>query len=237
MPTHHIDAVPGAFAETVLMPGDPLRARAIAARFLQDPQQVCGLRNMLGFTGQHRGQRISVMGSGMGIPSVSLYATELIRHYGVRRILRVGTCGAVASDLELGDLVLALGAGTDSGVNRLRLSGYDCPATASWPMLAAIAEQATSQSLPLRIGNVFSSDLFYSPDAGLVDALDRMHILAVEMEAAGLFGVAAEHGAQAAALLTVSDHLRRHEAMDPALRERGLETMLQLALDAMLTRG
>ncbi len=235
MPTPHIDAAPGAFAETVLMPGDPLRARAIAERFFDRAEQVCGLRNMLGYTGHYRGRRVSVMGSGMGIPSCSLYATELIRHYGVRRILRVGTCGAVAEDLALGDLVLALGAGTDSGVNRLRLSGYDYAATASWPMLAAIAEQAASQSLPLRVGNVFSSDLFYSPDAGLVDTLGRMRILAIEMEAAGLYGAAAEHGAEAAALLTVSDHLRRHEAMDPALREHGLETMLRLALDALLT--
>jgi len=233
MSSLHIDAAPGAFAETVLLPGDPLRARVIAERLLDDAEQVCGLRNMLGFTGQYRGQRISVMGTGMGIPSCSLYATELIRSHGARRLVRVGTCGAVAQSLTLGDLVLALGAGTDSGVNRQRFAGHDFPATASWPLLSAIAEQAASAAVPLRIGNIFSGDLFYSPDPNLVQTLDRMHVLAVEMEAAGLYGVAAEHGVDAIALLTVSDHLQRHEVMDPMQREHGLDAMLRLALDAL----
>lgn len=232
MPTPHIDAAPGAFAETVLMPGDPLRARAIAARFLEGAEQVCGLRNMLGFTGRFRGRRVSVMGSGMGIPSCSLYATELIAHYGVRRLIRVGTCGAVADSLRLGDLVLALGAGTDSNVNRLRLGGHDFPATASWPLLRALDDAARRRGQPLAVGNVFSTDLFYSPETDLVARLAKMGLLAVEMEAAGLYGVAAERGAEAAALLAVSDHLLRGEHMDPALRERGLEAMLELALEA-----
>jgi purine-nucleoside phosphorylase len=189
---------------------------------------------MLGFTGRYRGRRLSVMGSGIGIPSCSLYATELIAEYGVRRLIRVGTCGAIADALQLGDLVLALGAATDSGVNRQRCSGHDFAATASWPLLAAIASQAATRSQPLHIGNVFSSDLFYSPDPDLTDTLARMGILAVEMEAAGLYGVAAERGAQAVALLTVSDHLRRAEAMDATQRERGLEAMLRLALDAAI---
>ncbi len=235
MPTPHIDAATNAFADTVLLPGDPLRARMIAERYFDDAVQVTGLRNMLGFTGHYRGRRLSVMGSGIGIPSCSLYATELIVEYGVRRLIRVGTCGAIANALQLGDLVLALGAATDSGVNRQRFSGHDYAATASWPLLAAIASQAATRDQPLNIGNVFSSDLFYSPDPGLNDTLARMGILAVEMEAAGLYGVAAERGAQAVALLTVSDHLRRGEAMDAAQRERGLDAMLGLALDATLS--
>jgi purine-nucleoside phosphorylase len=234
MPTPHIDAAPGAFAETVLMPGDPLRARAIAERFFEDAEQVCGLRNMLGFTGRFRGRRVSVMGSGMGIPSCSLYATELIEHYGVRRLVRVGTCGAVAESLRLGDLVLALGAGTDSNVNRLRLGGHDFPATASWSLLRAIDEAARRRGQPLAVGNVFSTDLFYSPEADLVPRLARMGLLAVEMEAAGLYGVAAGRGAEAAALLAVSDHLVRGERMDPLRREQGLESMLELALEGSL---
>jgi len=235
MPTPHIDAAPDAFADTVLMPGDPLRARMIAERFLDGAVQVTGLRNMLGFTGSYRGRRLSVMGSGIGIPSCSLYATELIEHYGVRCLIRVGTCGAIAEPLQLGDLVLALGAGTDSGVNRQRFAGHDFAATASWPLLSALASTAATLGQPIHIGSVFSSDLFYSPDPGLIDALARMGILAVEMEAAGLYGVAAERGAQAVALLTVSDHLRRGESMSGAERERGLERMLRLALEACFT--
>lgn len=234
MPTPHIDAAPNAFADTVLLPGDPLRARMIAERYFDDAVQVTGLRNMLGFTGHYRGRRISVMGSGIGVPSCSLYATELIAEYGVRRLLRVGTCGAIAESLQLGDLVLALGAGTDSSVNRQRFSGYDYAATASWPLLAAIAAQAAARNQPLQVGNVFSTDLFYSPNPALSDTLARMGILAVEMEAAGLYGVAAERGAEAIALLTVSDHIRRGERMTGEQREQGLDTMLQLALDACL---
>lgn len=234
MPTPHIDAAPNAFADTVLLPGDPLRARMIAERYLDDAVQVTGLRNMLGFTGHFCGRRISVMGSGIGIPSCSLYATELIAEYGVRRLLRVGTCGAIAESLQLGDLVLALGASTDSNVNRQRFSGHDYAATASWPLLAAIAAQASARDQPLHVGNVFSTDLFYSPNPGLSETLARMGILAVEMEAAGLYGVAAEHGVEAIALLTVSDHIRRGESMPGEQRERGLATMLQLALEACL---
>lgn len=234
MPTPHINAAPNAFADTVLMPGDPLRARLIAERYLDDAVQVTGLRNMLGFTGHYRGRRISVMGSGIGIPSCSLYATELIAEYGVRRLMRVGTCGAIAEMLQLGDLVLALGAATDSGVNRQRFAGHDYAATASWPLLSAIAAQAAKRSQEIHIGNIFSSDLFYSPDPGLSDTLARMGILAVEMEAAGLYGVAAERGAEAVALLTVSDHIRRGESMSGEQREQGLDSMLRLALEACI---
>lgn len=234
MPTPHIDAAPNAFADTVLMPGDPLRARLIAERYLDDAVQVTGLRNMLGFTGHYHGRRISVMGSGIGIPSCSLYATELIAEYGVRRLIRVGTCGAIAEMLQLGDLVLALGAATDSQVNRQRFAGHDYAATASWPLLSAIASQAAKRSQEIHIGNIFSSDLFYSPNPGLGDTLARMGILAVEMEAAGLYGVAAERGAEAVALLTVSDHIRRGESMSGEQREQGLDSMLRLALEACI---
>jgi purine-nucleoside phosphorylase len=232
-PTPHIEAAPGAFADTVLLPGDPLRARYIAEHYLDGARQVTAVRGMLGFTGHYRGKRISVMGSGMGIPSCCIYATELIRAYGVTRLLRVGTCGAVSPELALGDLVLALGASTDSATNRARFGGHDYAATASWPLIDTVATTARAQGVALKIGNVFSSDLFYAADAGLLPTLQRMRILAVEMEAAGLYAVAAEHGVQAAALLTVSDDLVQNARMDAGEREQGLERMIRLGLDAV----
>lgn len=233
MSTPHIDAAADAFADTVLLPGDPLRAQHIAERFFTDPVRVNSVRNMYGYTGSYRGQRISVMGTGMGIPSSSIYATELIRHYGVKRIVRVGTCGAVHDDLQLGDLVLALSASTDSNVNRMRFAGMDFGPGASYPLLRAVADRAQGAGVPLHIGNVFSTDLFYSPNKGVTDTLAAMGVLAVEMEAAGLYGLAAEFGAQALAVLTVSDHLRRESRMDAAQRQNGVDAMTELTLDAL----
>lgn len=233
MSTAHIDAAPGAFAPTVLFPGDPLRAQHIAARFLQRAEQVSTVRNMFGYTGYYRDQRISVMGSGMGIPSSSIYATELISHYGVERIVRVGTCGAVHADLALGDLVLAMSASTDSNVNRLRFAGMDFAAAASFPLLRALADAAQRAGVPAHIGNVFSTDTFYSRQRPVIDTLSAMGILAVEMEAAGLYGVAAEYGAQALAVLTVSDHLRLDTHMSSQQRQTGLDAMTTLTLDAL----
>ncbi len=233
MTTPHIDAPAGAFADTMLLPGDPLRARHIAETLFDDAAEVTAVRGMLGFTGHYRGRRFSVMGTGMGIPSISIYATELVRHYGVRRLLRVGTCGAVQPGLALGDVVVAAGAGTDSRVNRRRFGGMDFPAIASWPLLQAVTRQAQADGMPLTVGAVFSTDLFYAPEPDLVDTLSRMGVLAIEMEAAGLYGVAAAEGAQALAICTVSDHLLREERMAPAERQSGIDTMLRLALDAL----
>jgi purine-nucleoside phosphorylase len=233
MSTPHIDAADGAFAPTVLFPGDPLRAQHIAQRFLSDAVQVTSARNMFGYTGDYRGQRVSVMGSGMGIASSSIYATELIRHYGVRRIVRVGTCGAVHDDLALGDLVLALSASTDSNVNRLRFGGMDYAAGASYSLLRGVADQAERVGVPVHVGNVFSTDLFYSPNPNIAENLAAMGILAVEMEAAGLYGLAAEFGAQALAVLTVSDHLRHDAHMDVRQRQTGVDAMTELTLDAL----
>lgn len=233
MTTPHINAPAGAFADTVLLPGDPARARFIATHLLQDAEQVTDVRNMLGFTGSWHGQRVSVMGTGMGIPSCSIYATELVREYGVRRLVRVGTCGASATDVALGDIVVALGASTDSRVNRQRFGGHDLAALASFALVRAVADAATRAGRPLRIGNVFSTDMFYHPDPALFDLLDRHGVLGVEMEAAGLYGVAAELGVEAVAVLTVSDHLRSKQAMPPAQRETGLEAMLRIVLDAV----
>lgn len=233
MSTPHIEAPAGAFAETVLLPGDPLRAKYIAERFFEGAVQVTAVRNMYGYTGSCRGQRLSVMGSGMGIPSCSIYASELIDHYGVRRLLRIGTCGATRSDIQLGDLVLALGASTDSAVNRTRFGGFDLAAIASWPLTRAIDDAARAVNRMLRVGNVFSTDLFYSPQPGLIEMLTRAGILGIEMEAAGLYTAAAERGAEAAALLTVSDHLVSGARMSSEERQRGLDEMIEVALAAV----
>jgi purine-nucleoside phosphorylase len=233
MTTPHINAPAGAFADTVLLPGDPLRARHIAHTLFDDAEQVTDVRHMLGFTGRWRGRRVSVMGTGMGIPSCSIYATELAREYGVRRLVRVGTCGALRDDVNLGDVVVALGAGTDSAVNRLRCGGHDLGAAASWPLLHATVDALRDAKLPLHVGGVFSTDSFYHPDPALFPRLARLGVLAVEMEAAGLYGVAAECGAQALAVLSVSDHLPRGEHIDSAQRETGLDAMLRAVLDAV----
>ncbi|HQW82280.1 MAG: purine-nucleoside phosphorylase [Rhodanobacteraceae bacterium] len=234
MGTPHISAQPGDFAETVLLPGDPLRAAHIANTLLADAVEVTRIRAMSGFTGTWRGQRVSVMGTGMGIPSASIYGTELVREYGVKRLIRIGTCGGVANGLQLGDIVLAQGASTDSGVNRARFKGMDYAAIASYGLLSAVANEAQRQNIRVRIGNVFSADLFYGPDPTMVDTLAAMNILGIEMEAAGLYGLAAQYGAEALAVCAVSDHLRTHEQWSPEQRQHGVDAMVRLVLDALL---
>jgi purine-nucleoside phosphorylase len=233
MTTPHINAAPGAFAELLLLPGDPLRARHIARTLLTGAVEVTNVRNMLGFTGEWKGMRVSVMGSGIGIPSSMLYATELIKDYGVRRVVRVGTCGGIARDVQLGDVVLASGAGTDSSVNRLRFGGYDFGATASWPLLSCVAGQALPGGAAVRIGRVFSTDFFYHPDARLLELLQRFGFLALDMETAGLYGVAAEQGTEALSVLTVSDHLIDGRHMSAEQRETGVDAMTRMVLDAL----
>lgn len=197
------------------------------------------MRNMLGYTGTWRGQRVSVMGSGMGIPSACLYADELCRVYGVRRLVRIGTCDAVAPTLALGDLVLAQGACTDSNVNRLRFRGYDYAPLASWPLLRAVTAGASGRGdlPPLDFGNVSSSDFFVHPDPELVPLLARHGVLALDMETAGLYATAAEHGAEALSALTVSDRLGHGEQMTPLERPTGVDRMVRLVLDALTARG
>lgn len=233
MPTPHIAAQPGAFADTVLMPGDPLRAKMIADHYLSDVRQVNGIRNMLGYTGRYRDWPVSVMGSGMGIPSVSIYAHELFSQYGVERIVRVGSCGAVQAHLRVRDLVIAQGASTDSGVNRKRFGGHDFAAIASYRLLETLVRAADDSGQPVQVGNVFSADLFYEPDPAQLERMTRMGILAVEMEAAGLYGVAAELGKQALTVLTVSDHLLTGEALSAEQRQLDFHAMMQLTLDAL----
>ncbi len=229
----HVNAEPSAFADTVLLPGDPRRAQHIANALLENSREITNVRNMLGFTGSWRGRRLSVMGSGMGIPSILIYATELVRQYGVKRLVRLGTCGAVAPGLELGSIVVALGAGTDSRVNRIRFRDYDFPATASWPLLERVMHQARARGQAVHVGNVFSSDQFYHPDADLNKVLARLGFLAIEMETAGLYGVAAELGIEALSVLTVSDQAAGPDNMSSGARESGLDDMVRLVLDSL----
>ncbi len=231
MPTPHISAAPGDFAEVVLMPGDPLRAEHIAKTFLQDARLVTAVRNMYGFTGIYNGQRISVMGHGMGIPSCSIYATELVREYGVRVLIRVGSCGALAPSANLGDILLAMGASTDSKVNRMRFLGHDFAALADYELLATAKLVAAERQVPVRVGNVMSTDFFYHPQENFLDVVEKMGILALEMEVAGLYGVAAEYGARALGILTVSDHIRRNEHMSTDERQTSFDSMIRIALE------
>ena len=233
MPTPHISADPGGFAPSILLPGDPLRARHIADNFLSDVTQVNEVRNMLGFTGSYEGVSVSVMGTGMGIPSASIYATELVNEYGVERLIRVGSCGAVTTTVEVRDVILAIGACTDSLVNRTRYGGLDYAATADFWLLRAAADAAEAKGIAVKVGNVHSADLFYNPDPEAFDRMENMGVLAVEMEAAGLYGVAAEHGARALTICTVSDHIRTGEATSSDERESTFNEMVEIALDAI----
>ncbi|MEK1941886.1 MAG: purine-nucleoside phosphorylase [Pseudomonas sp.] len=233
MPTPHIAAQMGDFAETVLMPGDPLRAKMLADTYLTEVQQVNGVRNMLGYTGLYQGQRISVMGSGMGIPSVSIYAHELFSQYGVERIIRVGSCGATQPHVKVHDLVIGMGASTDSAVNRKRLGGFDFAAIADYRLLERVVQSADASGQAVHVGNVFSADLFYEPDPALFERMTKMGILAVEMEAAGLYGVAAELGKQALTVLTVSDHILTGEKLSAQARQQDFHDMLRLTLNAL----
>lgn len=231
MSTPHIAASLGDFADVVLMPGDPLRAKYIAERFLEAPKQVNAVRGMLGFTGNFQGHRISVMGHGMGIPSISIYATELIKDFGVKIVMRVGSCGAVRKDVKLRDVIVAMGAGTDSKVNRVRFMDHDFPAVADFQLVRRAVDVASAQSKSVHVGNVFSADLFYSPQPQLFDIMEKVGILGIEMEAAGLYGVAAEYGARALTLLTVSDHLRTNEHLSSEERQTSFDEMIEIALE------
>lgn len=233
MPTPHISAEKGDFAEAVLLPGDPLRAKYIAETFLEDAVEVNAVRNMLGYTGTYNGNRVSVMGTGMGIPSASIYATELVNEYDVKRLVRVGSCGAISTDVKVRDVVIGIGACTDSVVNRARYGGWDYAATADFELARAAVDAAEAAGKDVKVGNVHSADLFYNPTSHVWDTLESMNVLAVEMEAAGLYGVAAEHGARALTIATVSDHIRTGEATSSDERQSTFDDMVVIALDAL----
>ncbi|NKI72919.1 purine-nucleoside phosphorylase [Dickeya sp. CFBP 2040] len=234
MATPHINAKMNDFADVVLMPGDPLRAKYIAETFLENAVEVNNVRGMLGFTGTYKGRRISVMGHGMGIPSCSIYTKELITEYGVKKIIRVGSCGAVRSDVKLRDVVIGMGACTDSKVNRIRFKDHDFAAIADFDLLRHAVDAAKARGINTRVGNLFSADLFYTPDSQMFDVMEKYGILGVEMEAAGIYSVAAEYGAKALAICTVSDHIRTHEQTTAAERQTTFNEMIEIALESVL---
>ncbi len=230
MATKHMNAAPGDFAETVLMPGDPLRAQYIADTYLEGARRVTDVRNMWGYTGRFEGQPISVMAHGMGIPSASIYCTELIADYGVRRVIRVGSCGTSHPDVRLRDLVIAMGASTDSNCNRMRFGGYDLAALASYDLVEKAVHAARESGVRFHVGNLFSADLFYTPDPDMFETMAKYNIYGVEMEAAGIYPIAAEHGAEALAICTVSDDLRSGEHLSPDERATTFDDMIRVAL-------
>ena len=232
--TPHINARSGAFADVCLMPGDPLRARHIAETFLEGAEQVTDVRNMLGFTGTCQGVRVSVMGSGMGIPSASIYYKELITEYGVKSLIRVGSCGAISRDVQVRDIVIGMGACTDSKVNRMRFRDHDFAAIADYRLLENAVNSARAMNLSVKVGNLFSADFFYHPDPSMFDTMEKYGVLGVEMEAAGLYGVCAEFGAQGLAICTVSDHIRTGETLPPEDRQTTFNEMIDVALKSLL---
>lgn len=234
MSTPHISANVGEFAETVLMPGDPLRAKFIADNFLDDVECVTKVRNMLGYTGMYKGKKISVMGSGMGIPSISIYATELYKDYGVENIIRIGSCGAVSDDIKIRDIVIGMAASTDSNVNRQRFNQCDFAATADFSLLQRVVNTAERLKQKIQVGNIFTADLFYTPQPEMFAMMEKYGILAVEMEAAGLYGVAAEYGKKALTVLTVSDHIKSGEQTTSDERENTFKDMMKLTLESVL---
>jgi purine-nucleoside phosphorylase len=235
MTSMHMGARFGEFAESVLMPGDPLRAKYVADNFLTDARQITDVRNMLGFTGRYKDNPVSVMAHGMGGPSAAIYATELIRDYKVRNIIRIGSCGTVLADLKLRDIIVAQGCSTDSSVNRIRFGGYDFAALADFELLNHLVECIANTDAKAHVGNVFSSDLFYAPDNALFDLMKKYRVLAVEMELSAIYTIAAELGARAVGMCTVSDQLSTGESLSTDDRQSSFDQMIGVALDAAVS--
>jgi purine-nucleoside phosphorylase len=227
----HIGAEPGQIAPRVLMPGDPLRAKWIAETFLDDATCYSTVRNMLGYTGRYNGVEVSVQGSGMGMPSCAIYAHELINDYGVTTLIRVGTCGAMSESLQLRDVIAASASSTDSAMNRVRFDGLvDYAPVADFSLLRKAVEVAEGRGTAMRVGQVLAADAFYTDRPDLYDRLADYGVLAVEMESAALYTIAARYGARALTLLTVSDHLKTGERTSAQEREQTFSEMVHVAL-------
>ena len=228
----HIAATPGDIAEIVLLPGDPLRAEFAAKEFLESPVCYNRVRGMLGFTGTWKGTRVSIQGTGMGIPSISIYVSELLRDYGCRTLVRIGSCGSFQADVKVRDLVIAMTASTDSSHNRLRFSGMDFAPPADFGLLARAASLAAERGFRHHVGSILSTDTFYQDDPDSWKHWANHGVLAAEMEANALYTLAARAGARALAICTVSDSLVSGEALPPDQRQSSFREMIELALDA-----
>jgi purine-nucleoside phosphorylase len=227
----HIGAQEGEIAPSVLLPGDPLRARNIANSLLENVTCFNEVRGMLGFTGYYGEKRISVMGSGMGIPSLSIYMNELVREYGVQTLIRVGTCGAFQADQQIGDLVLAMTASTDSQTNKLRFNGMDFAPAADFDLLLKAYQSAKHRGIKVQVGGIFSGDTFYDEDPEWWKIWAEHNTLGCDMETNGFYTLAAKFNVKALAILTVSDSLVTHEESPAEQREKGFSLMTEIAIE------
>ena len=229
----HIGAQPGDIAKNVLMPGDPLRAEWIAHSYLDNVVRYSTVRNMLGFTGTYRGLPVSVQGSGMGQPSMGIYATELMKDYGVHTIIRVGTCGGISNGVRMRDVIIAQTASTDSSMNQLRFHGIDFAPAADFTLMRHAFDAASTGGLNAVVGALFTSDSFYNDRNELCMQLADYGVLAVEMETSALYTLAAKYGRRALTLATVSDHLLTGEATSAEERQQTFSDMVALALETL----
>lgn len=232
----HIGAKKNDIADKILLPGDPLRAKYIAENFLEDTTCYNEVRGMLGYTGTYKGERVSVQGTGMGVPSISIYAHELMESYGVKTLIRVGTCGAFHEDIKVRDVILAMSASTDSSVNRMRFNGLDYAPTASFDLLKKAYDFTVAEQMPVHVGSVFTSDTFYNDDPSVAENLTKYGTLAVEMESAALYTLAAKFRAKALSVLTVSDHLVTGEATTSEERQTTFNQMMKIALETAIAK-
>ena len=230
-PTPHIKATPNDFAKTVLMPGDPLRAKFVAENFLSDARLVNNVRGIQGYTGTYKGVPVSVMASGMGMPSIGIYSFELYNFFGVENIIRIGSAGGLADDVQLRDIIIGMGACTNSAYqNQYKLNGSFAP-IASFDLLRRAVEECETLNVRYKVGNLLSSDVFYHADPAFNDGWYKMGVLGVEMEAAALYMNAAAAGKNALAICTVSDHILRGEALDSDARQNTFTDMMAVALN------
>ena len=229
----HINANKGDIADTILLPGDPLRAKYIAETFLEDVVLYNEVRNMFGYTGTYKGKRISVQGTGMGVPSISIYITELMAEYDVQKLIRVGTCGSIHKDVKVRDVILAQSASTDSKMNEIIFNGINFAPTADFDLLLKAYNAGVEKGLTLKVGNVFTEDVFYNEHAEH-EKWAQYGILALEMESSALYTLAAKFGRQALSILTVSDHLLTGEVTTSEERQLTFNDMIVVALDAAI---
>lgn len=230
--TIHIGAKPGEIAETVLLPGDPYRAKWAAETFLEDVKLVNEVRGMLGFTGTWKGNRVTIHGSGMGMPSLSIYVNELIKDYGAKTLIRIGSCGGMQKKIAVRDVILAMTATTLSTPSRGIFKEMNFAPCADYGLLRAAADAAAAKGTPTHVGGIYSSDVFYDERPDLNEQMVRHGILGVEMEAAELYNLAARHDCRALAVLTVSDHLLTGDALPSDQREKSFGDMVEIALEA-----
>jgi purine-nucleoside phosphorylase len=230
----HIGAPKGAIADKILLPGDPKRAQFIAEKYLENAECYNEVRGMLGFTGTYKGNRVSVQGTGMGMPSHGIYVHELINQYGVKKLIRVGSCGSMQKDIKIRDIVMALSASTDSSLNQINFRGMSYAPTASWKLISQAESVSRELGIPVRAGNVLSSDNFYNEDPDIWKLWAKFGVLAVEMESASLYTVAARFNVDALCFLTVSDHIVTREETTSEEREKTFTQMMELALETII---